>query len=307
MTLRHLEVFIAALDEGGVSAAARALSVAQPAVSQTLRELEREYDIVLFERLGRRLSPTSAARSLAEYARRLLALRGDLERGMRAERESPTLRIGASATVGAYRLPEIVARLREARPEIRITARVDNTRAVERLLLNDGLDAGIVEGPILSPGLVSEFIETDELVVIAPPGHALAEKGSIAPADLAGLDFIVREPGSGTRTLFEAAMKAAGIPWEAAWVCSGSDAILGAVAAGLGLAAVPRRAARLAGGAGSPDAGWAVLETPFLDLRREFRLVTHADKIQGAALRALREACSADRFPLSPSSATIRP
>jgi len=284
MTLRHCEVFLAVLDHGGVSAAAKALNVVQPAVSQTLRELEREFDARLFERLGRRLSPTEAALTLARHARRLLTEARELERAMAASRESPLLRIGASATVGAYRLPAVARRLRELAPRLRVVATVDNTDTIERRLLRDELDAGIVEGAIRSRELRAEFLEYDDLALAASPEHPLAGKAELSAEDLRDADVIVREPGSGTRLLLEKALAEAGLALRATWTCSGTDAILAAVRAGLGLAAVPVLA--LAAGNG----GLATPRTPFLDLRREFRLVAHKDKYEGEALRALRSA-----------------
>lgn len=284
MTLRHCEILLAVLDSGGVNAASRALNVAQPAVSQALREMEREFDARLFERLGRRLYPAEAALTLARHARRLLAEARDLERAMAASRDAPLLRLGASATVGAYRLPAVARRLRELAPRLRVTVTVDNTAAIERLLLLDELDAGVVEGSVRSDDLRAEFLEYDDLVVAASPGHPLSGKAELGLDDLREAGFIVRESGSGTRLLLERAMAKAGLELRAAWTCSGTDAILAAARAGLGLAAVPALALAASG------EGLATLEAPFLDLRREFRLVMHKDKFEGEALRALRAA-----------------
>ncbi len=285
MTLRHFEVFIAVYDGGGMSAAARALNVAQPAISQTIKELENGYGVLLFERLSKRLRPTAAADLLARRARHLIGQYREMERGLLASRERPLLRVGASATVGTYFLPGIVASFAIKRPDVRVVATIGNTAAIEALILRDELDVGIVEGEVSAPGLSTLTIAEDELVIVCGPGDPLAGRRSVGPRELRGRAFAVRERGSGTRDLFESAMAREGVPWDEAWTSADSESILGAAAAGIALAAVPRRAAELRRGS------VVAMEAPFLRLRRSFRIVSHKDKFESEALFAFRRAC----------------
>jgi len=285
MTLRHFEVFVAVYDGGGMSAAARALNVAQPAVSQTIKELERGYGVLLFERLSKRLRPTAAAAGLIQHARHLLGQYRELERGLLASRDRPLLRVGASATVGTYLLPGIVASFARARPDVRVVATIDNTAAIESLILRDELDAGVVEGAVAAPELSTLTIAEDELVIVSSLTDPLAGTGRAGPRELRGRGFAVRERGSGTRDLFESAMAREGVPWDEVWTSKDSESIMSAVAAGVGLAAVPRRAAELRSGT------VAATEAPFLRLTRSFRIVSHRDKFESDALFAFRRAC----------------
>ncbi len=285
MTLRHFEVFVAVYDGGGMSAAARTLNVAQPAISQTIKELERGYGVLLFERLSKRLRPTAAADRLAQHARHLLGQYRELERGLLASRERPLIRVGASATVGAYLLPGIVASFAVKRPDVRVAATIGNTAAIEALILRDELDVAIVEGDVSAAGLLTLTIAEDELVIVSSLTDPLAGTERVGPRDLRGRGFAVRERGSGTRDLFESAMAREGVPWEEVWTSADSESILSAVAAGIGLAAVPRRAAELRRGS------VVAMEAPFLRLTRSFRIVSHKDKFESEALFAFRRAC----------------
>lgn len=286
MTLRHYEVFLKVYDEGSMSAAARVLNVAQPAVTQTIKELETGLGVLLFERLARRLRATEAAVELEPGARRLIAAREELESTLASMGKAPRLRLGASATVGSYLMPGIAKALLGSWPEIRLSVRIDNTATIESLILRDDLDAALVEGSLKSDAIASRAVLVDELVIVARADDPLAEGGPLEPERLRGRSFAVREPGSGTRELFASAMERAGLPWVEAWTCSDSGAILNVVAEGLALAAVPRCALARAPGLVVP------LEAPFLRLERDFSIIRHKDKFEGEAMAAFEAAVS---------------
>lgn len=289
MTLRHFEVFLAVHDGGGTTAAARALNVAQPAVSRTVKELERYYGVLLFERLSGRLVPTDGARTLVPYARHLLGLYGEMEEALRLMERAQRLRLGASVTVGTTLVGELLARFERLLPTCEISVVVDNTAVVERMLLADELDLGLVEGRVHARELLAEPFMEDELVLVLPRSHPLGEKASVGVADLEGLPFIVREEGSGTRELFASAMEDAGAAWKAAWVCSNAEAIKAAVMGGHGFAVLSRRSvgAELAGGS------LAARQVQGLDLRRDFSIVLHRNKFITPAIDGLRAVCRA--------------
>ncbi|HEY8311406.1 MAG TPA: LysR substrate-binding domain-containing protein, partial [Gemmatimonadaceae bacterium] len=164
----------------------------------------------------------------------LAALRG-LERGL--------LRVGASTTVATYFLPQLLAQFHEQHPGVRLRVVSANTRAIARRLLEGRLDIALVEGPVSHDRVSVIPWREDELVVIAPATHPLVRKKRVAPGDLSGEPFILREPGSGTRVVAEAALAEHGIRPGATVQLGSTEAIKQAVAAGLGLAVVSRAAA----------------------------------------------------------------
>lgn len=271
MTQRLLYIFLAVVDEGTMSSAAKKLYIAQPSISGAIAELERHYNTKLFDRLGRRLYLTEAGRRLSIHARRLLEMERQMELEMRENAQNTPLRLGATVTVGATILSGIIKRLNSpAAPFVRI----DNSAEIETLLLKSELDAALVEGCVHSPDLLVKPVIQDELILLCPPGHPFAQKREISLHMLDQQPFILREAGSGTRSLFEETLRSHNIAIRQQWVCSSPAAILQAVENGLGLTVISRRLAQE-----KMDQG-RVCGVAFENhcLQRDFSLVYHRDK-----------------------------
>ena len=110
MTLRHMKILVEVYRQNSVTKAAQALHLSQPSVSLALRELEDYYGVTLFERVGRRISPTECGREFYGYAVHVVSLMDELETRMRNWDAIGTVRIGATVTIGTYLLPELVRR-----------------------------------------------------------------------------------------------------------------------------------------------------------------------------------------------------
>jgi DNA-binding transcriptional LysR family regulator len=232
-------------EHGGFSRAAAALRLSQPAVSKAVRELERQVGITLVDRSARTPRLTEGGEALYTRARELFGVERVAEDELRAIRglERGVLRLGASTTIATYLLPEILGRFHAAHPHVALRVASANTRSIARRLLEGRLDIALVEGPVRHARLEARSWREDELVVIAPPGHPLARKRRVRAAALAAEPFIVRERGSGTRTVVQRALAARGLQMRAAMQLGSTEVIKQAVAAGLGLAIVSRAAA----------------------------------------------------------------
>ncbi len=285
MTFRHLRIFLSVCDHKNMTRAARALYLSQPSVSQAIAELEAYYGVRLFERLNRRLYLTSAGERLQSYARHILNLEEQAKKELSEHGEAGTLRIGASLTIGTYLLPGLISAFHERQPQVELFTLVDNTNVIERLILEDRIDLGLVEGPVSSPDVVERAIRDDDLVVICAPTHPLSRKRRVAVSDLAAFMFIVREPGSGTRAIFENAMQEAGVAWKLAGVYNNIDAIKHAVRENLGLAVVPRISItdEIRTRAVVP------LKVQGLKLVRKFNFIYHRQKFFTKAMRVLMD------------------
>ncbi len=294
MNFRHLKIFLAVCDQGSMTRAAKQLYMTQPSVSQVIAELENEYAVRLFERLNHRLFITAAGERLQSYARHILHLTEQAEKELLDMGRHGSLRIGASLTIGAYLLPELLAAFQAQAPEVDVFSRVDNTAVIERLILEDQLDFGLVEGPIHSEQIFEENYCADYLIFICSAQHPLAQKGTVTPADLAQQPFIVREAGSGTQDIFEHAMQDAGINWKAAGVYNNIEAIKQSVLANLGLAVVSQIAV-----AEEIRQGRLVrLEVPGMVLRRKFNLIYHQQKFFSQAMQSFWEVSKARIKPV---------
>jgi DNA-binding transcriptional LysR family regulator len=193
-----------------MTGAAKILYMTQPSVSQVISELEKEYGVHLFERLNHRLYLTAAGEQLRLYANQIMHISEQAKKELADLGEGGLIRIGTSLTIGTYLLPGIINTFCQKMPKAEIFTRVDNTSVIEKLILEDQLDLGLVEGPIHSPFIREEAFSDDELVVICGPGHSLWGRTIIDTNDLAGNAFIIRESGSGTRDIFERVMSELG-------------------------------------------------------------------------------------------------
>jgi DNA-binding transcriptional LysR family regulator len=245
LNLHHLRIFSAVAEHGSFSRAAVALRLSQPAVSKTVQELEREVGLGLFDRTARSPRLTDAGVILSARARELFGVERVAEDALGALRglRRGVLRVGASTTVATYFLPQLLARFQQEHAGVTLRVLSANTRAIARSLLEGRLDIALVEGPVSHPRISVVPWREDELVVIAPATHRLVHKRRVVADELEGEPFIMREPGSGTRVVAEAALAAHGVRPSATIQFASTEAIKQAVAAGLGLAVVSRAAA----------------------------------------------------------------
>lgn len=283
VSLRQLDVFVQIALLGSVRAAAERLHLTQPAASMALAEMERQLDAPVFDRERGRLQLNARGRELLPLAQELLERHAEF--GRRATGTTAMLagdlRVGASNTVGNYRVGELLGGFARAHPHVAIRLRVGNTGDIAAAVLDHSLDVGCVEGPVTHPLLELRPWRDDMLVVCAPPDHPLSKKRGLKPEHFAGARWILREPGSATRATSERAL--AQLPaGETVMELDQIEAIKQAVTAGLGIACLPEVAVTDAVAAGRLVA----LKTPFLDLGRRLSILLHREKYRGAALEA---------------------
>ena len=287
MTLRHLKIFITVSDLGSMTAAAKALFIAQPTVSQAISELESHYGVKLFDRLAKRLYITDSGRRLLNYARHITALVTDMEHEMINPDKSGVLKVGASLTVGTYLLPKLVNQFAQKYPQWQVNAVTKNTQDIERLILQNAVDFAIVEGAVHTPEIVTSAFMDDHLVLVCGKTHPLYHAKAVAPDDLSKLRFIVREQGSGTRELFENMMAAHEINWRLAWECNGSDVLKSAAMNGIGIAVISRRLVENELKTGDLHS----IRINGIHLSRKFSLVYHKNKYLTDTMKAFMDLC----------------
>lgn len=287
MTLRHFQIFTTVCDTMNMTAAANRLYMSQSAVSQAIAELERHYDVCLFERLSRKLYLTQAGETLMGYARHIIRMNLDAENEMRILNQSGKVRVGTSVTIGACVLPTLAVSIIQKYPKLAFEVTEDNTVHIEQLILQDKLDIGLVEGDIQSPDIICRPFSNDALVLICGKAHPFALRDSIQPQELEQENFILREIGSGTRKTFEEVMKKHGIAWTSTWTCNNADTIKAAVAEGLGISVISGRAVQH-----EIDAG-ILFSTKIqsVEFTRQFKLVYHKNKYLTHAMKDFTSFC----------------
>jgi DNA-binding transcriptional LysR family regulator len=209
MTLEQLRIFIAVAEKQHVTRAASELNLTQSATSAAIAALETRYAIKLFNRVGRGIVLTPTGRDFLNEARAVMArakgaaqVLDDLA-GLRRG----TLHLAASQTVANYWLPPRLEAFRKAYPGIDLHVKIANTEQVAQAVNLGNADLGFVEGEVDDPSLAIRRMEGDSLAVVVGASHPWVGKTQITPALLSETSWILREPGSGTRSIFEAALR----------------------------------------------------------------------------------------------------
>lgn len=295
MTLEQLRIFVAVAERLHMTRAAEALHLTQSAVSAAVNALETRHGARLFDRVGRGLALNAAGTAFLPEARAVLARAEAAERLLDelAGLKRGSVRLFASQTIAAYWLPPRMAAFAQSHPGIELRLSIGNTHQVVEAVLAGEAELGLIEGAEDAPRLERTRIAADRLIVVAAPGHPLADRdGPLATSDLKALDWALREAGSGTRSEFEAALPRgmAASDLKTALVLPSNEAILTAVAASTGeggglVTAISELAAR-------PliEAGRLVRlpldlpERPFYRLRHRERSASRAAEAFAAAL-----------------------
>ena len=286
-SLRQLEVFLATARYENVTRAAETLAMSQSAASGSLKELERQFDMKLFDRLGKRLQLSELGQQLRPQVESLLEQARSLEQALTGEDVVGRLEIGATLTIGNYIAVNMIADFRQQNARSDIILRVANTETIVKQVAGFELDMGLIEGELQHPDLDIVHWRRDELVVFAAPNHPLSTSTALSDQDLLTLPWIVREPGSGTRQAFDRAMQGILTDLHIGMELQHTEGIKRAVEAGLGVGCLSQICVAEAFKRGS----LVPLKVPGRDFRREWYLITHRDKFHSAALKRWLTLC----------------
>jgi len=292
LTLRQLQIFRAVAQSGSTTAAAAGVSLSQSATSAALNELERSLGTPLFDRVGKRLKLNDSGRGLLPAAVAVLDGALGIETAFLSNDHSfpVDLHVFASTSIGNYVLPRMLARFFGEVPNVRLQLRIGNTLDVVTAVRDFAADLGFIEGPChASDVIVVPWLE-DELVIVASPEHRLAiasRRRKLTPEQLSETQWLLREPGSGTREAVEQALLPHLQHIRSTMALGSSEAIKSLVAEGLGLSCLSRcvvqdlvTAKRL-----------TVLATGLPPLMRRFALIHHETKVISGSLRKFIAHC----------------
>ncbi len=276
MNFNQLRTFVAVANTLSFTVAAEDLHMTQPAVSLSVKALERSLRIRLFERRGNVLSMTEAGRALLSSALTILhaeeqatQLLGELSGAKRGK-----LAIGANTTGGMYVVPELLSAFREQWPEVDIDLHVEPALRIFERIHQNIIDVGFVGGPIEDQRFEVEHLVADPLVLIFSPQHPFAGRKVIPVSELAGQPFVLPEPTSVMRLLFEKAIRDAGVVIRIGLQLHEAEPVKKAVEANLGIGVVPASAItrEVAGGY------LASADIHGLNISRHLELVSRRDK-----------------------------
>lgn len=200
------------VERGGVTEAARALHIGQPAVTKRMRALEECYGVTLMERVAGRLRLTHAGEKVYTLAVQSLdrhwALQQELERLANGQ---DSMRLEVSSSIGNYLLPGVLLRFNETYPNYKIETRMGYSRDIQVNLARRMADLALMEFAPDHPDILVQKWRNDELWLVCGSEHPLADNGLLELENLADLDFVLRESQSSMRHTMREALKRAGI------------------------------------------------------------------------------------------------
>ena|SRR5688572_15615729 len=243
MELVELKIFKAVAEHGGITKAAAALNRVQSNVTTRVKQLERRLDAKLFTRQGRKLALSAEGRVLLGYAERLLRLSSEAQAALKSHAPHGVLRIGSLESTAATRLPPILAKYHRNHPAVRLELATGTSAALVGRVLREELEAAFVAEPFAAKGLETQHVFTEELVLVTPRGYAPVA----TPKDLGQETILAFATGCSYRRRLEAWLGRSSVVAERVMEYGSYHAIVACVAAGGGIAVIPRSVLRATG------------------------------------------------------------
>ncbi|MCP5245609.1 MAG: LysR family transcriptional regulator [Burkholderiales bacterium] len=286
LTLRQLKVFETVARHLSFSRAAEELYLTQPAVSMQIKQLEENVSLPLFEQMGKQIYLTEAGNELFRYSRDILQRLSDLEvtldelKGM----ERGKLNI-AVVTTANYFAPHLLAKFCQRFNNVTVSLNVSNRETILKQLDDNAIDLAIMGQPPENLDITNQSFMENPLVVVAPPDHPLSKKHNITVKRLAQEVFLVREPGSGTRSAMERFFKQHGVRINTGMETDTTEAIKQAVQAGMGLGIMSQHTAELELETGRLK----ILDVQGFPIVRYWHVVIRKNKRLSAVAQAFRD------------------
>jgi DNA-binding transcriptional LysR family regulator len=286
-SLRQLEVFLATAHFQNVSKAADSLAMSQSAASSALKELESQFDILLFDRVGKRLQLNEQGRLIRARAESLLEQAREVEQALLQHKEAGAVKVGATLTIGNYLAVSILSNLLSKEPAAEVSLSVANTQQIMERVLNYDLDIGMIEGEVQHSELDIVPWREDDLCVFCAPSHPLANSSTISDDDLINNHWVLREAGSGTRQAFDRALHGILPQIKINLELQHTEAIKNAVVSGLGLGCLSRITLLNAFSRGE----LVELNVPQRDFTRTLYFILHKKKYRSAGVQRWLNYC----------------
>ena len=243
MADRRLQVFYTVARLLSFTKAADSLHMTQPAVTFQIRQLEEFFNTRLFDRTHNKISLTEAGQEVFAYAERIIGLYNEMDNQVRKLTGDVigVLVIGASTTIAEYRIPTLLGDFQQKFPDVRLRLKVSNTVGIVHMVENNEIDVGIVEAPVTNKNLVVKVCWCDQLMLICPPDHELADEKTVIAEQVQPYPFIAREEGSGTREVISNYFDQRGLDFgdlKTTMEFGSPESVKSAVEAGLGISII---------------------------------------------------------------------
>jgi len=199
ITLRQIEIFINVVNSGHLTNVASEMNLSQSAVSMSIKELENILGRPLFDRINKKLMLNETGRAFHKDVTPIYKKLSDIEFEFKNSPNKGMIRVGASTTIVDYLMPPIICNYMNNYPDVKISLKEGNTKAIIKMIKDGSVDVGFIEGIVTDPDIVVSNVGVDELVVVTADPSL---KGEYYIDELAQRRWVLREEGSGTRDVF---------------------------------------------------------------------------------------------------------
>ncbi len=285
MTIRHLKVFVCVAKHLSMTKAAEELFIAQPAVSNTISEIEKNYSINLFERINKRLFLTDEGKTLLIKAQEVLSAFDQFEEFATSSSLKPLLKIGSSLTIGKQKLPWLLKNLKEKFIDIDFQISVNQTSVIESKILNGGLDFAFIQGKPSDNNIKSRLVECNTLIAVCGKKYDIPQ--SVNLKELCKYDLLLREDESVSREFLDHIFARENIVLTPVMESISNQALISAAVQNLGVTILPESllTRQLNNG------GLRKIEVTDYEFTRNSYLIYHKDKSFGSVKKEIFDYC----------------
>jgi DNA-binding transcriptional LysR family regulator len=212
MDLKQLHYLTSVVDQGGFTAAARHLNIAQPAISIAIQKLEAQLNLTLLHRGDRKITPTTEGQILLKHARKLLAMTADAEMEMKELRglTKGEVRVGIPSMLGSYFFPPFLMGFKHRYPDLRLSVMEQGTRKLQQMIKDGELDLGVVVADSSPQELETRQLTREEMVACVPHDHPFAQRDSVSLDEFFSQELVVFKPGYFLREFIDRFNQSAG-------------------------------------------------------------------------------------------------
>lgn len=285
MTIRHLKVFLCVCKHQSMTKAAEELFIAQPAVSNTIAEIEKNYKVKLFDRINKKLLLTDEGKVLLIKAQEVLTAFNEFEEIALNSSKKPLLKIGSSLTIGKQKLPWLLRNLKENFKEIDFQVSINQTSIIESKILNGTLDFAFIQGKPSNPSIKSRLVDSNTL--IAACGKKYDMPDTVTLKELCRYDLLLREDESVSREFLDNIFALENIVVTPVMESISNQALISAAVQNLGVTIMPEAllTRQLNNG------GLRKITVLDYEFTRNSYLVYHKDKSFGAVKKEIFDFC----------------
>lgn len=288
MTLRHMRIFCALCkNDCSTTKTAAALYMTQPAISQTIRELEERYQVKLFDRVGRKLVITNAGKILLDYALQIIELLDEASDKLQATNSHGKLEVGATLTIGSLFFPKYIKAFAEKNPNTEIRGTVATINSIEQKILSFDLDFALSEGVAHDPNITSEEYMNDELYIVAKAGGKYLPNQTLSIDEFKNEKILLADSESRTREIFDRATDRLGFTMIPSIEAISISTLINAALCGIGLAVLPYHTVRKY----IKNGELVKINVEGLDLKRKFYIIYRKNKQFTSSAKEFIEFC----------------